>query len=254
MDKFHVYNPARRLLLQTMNISTKRYHSIQFKCTLSSPLSRFELHGYRPSAALSDDVNYMDIVMIITRSSMLRQGSMGCLLVNPTCTNNSHIQQSDLLGRIIAAATNTSLLKPDDSDVHAEINAIGQVAKHAHLSTQGATAYITMPPCKRCFGALFSAGIKRIVSRRPPDIQLKAAASNVGIEMACLTKEEATDQQKRLDQLFANINGSEDSERNVGEENSEEISRRRLQRKEEKRARKMAKIAQDKNMKGNGDR
>lgn len=210
MDKFHVYNPARRLLLQTMNISTKRYHSIQFKCTLSSPLSRFELHGYRPSAALSDDVNYMDIVMIITRSSTLNQGSMGCLLVNPTCTNNSHIQQSDLLlaSRIIAAATNTSLFKPDDSDVHAEINAIGHVAKHTHLSTLGATAYITMPPCKRCFGALFSVGIKRIVSRRPPDIQLKAVASNVGIEMACLRKEEAMEQKLRLDQLFANANRS----------------------------------------------
>jgi tRNA(Arg) A34 adenosine deaminase TadA len=131
------------------------------------PLSKFELRGYRPSAVLSDDENYMDIVMIITRSSMLRQGSMGCVLVRPNVAADGERQVAnddsqqhddrgicDILGRIIAAATNTSLFRHNDSDVHAEINAIGQVAKRNNLvqthesahdySTQGATAYITV--------------------------------------------------------------------------------------------------------------
>ncbi|KAL7525298.1 hypothetical protein ACHAXR_000942, partial [Thalassiosira sp. AJA248-18] len=163
------------------------------------PLSRFELHGYRPSPNLSEDESYMDIVMLITRSSTLRQGSMGCILVKPSheaSADTSNLQENDEQGdhanhisRIIAAATNSSLFKPDDSDVHAEINAIGQIAKCAHPSqtnnsptTEGATAYITMPPCKRCFGALYTCGIKRIVSRKQhPGVLLKAA-SKVGIE------------------------------------------------------------------------
>jgi len=138
-----------------------------FDAVTRGPLSKFELRGYRPSAVLSDDENYMDIVMIITRSSMLRQGSMGCVLVRPNIAADGERQVAsddsqkhddsgirDILGRIIAAATNTSLFRPNDSDVHAEINAIGQVAKRNNLvqthesahdcSAQGATAYITV--------------------------------------------------------------------------------------------------------------
>mmetsp|Transcript_34753 Transcript_34753/g.75088 ORF Transcript_34753/g.75088 Transcript_34753/m.75088 type:complete len:319 (+) Transcript_34753:53-1009(+) len=286
------------------------------------PLSSFKMHGYRPSPNLSDDVTYMDIVMLITRSSMLRQGSMGCILVRPPppplrktsmmapttttvavadgeeTTNSSQTIQNNeegdndsrddeqFLDRIIAAATNTSLFQPDDSDVHAEINAIGQVSKRLHYcsptttlttattantnitpsmnnntvcTTQGATAYITMPPCKRCFGALYASGIKRIVSRRQHSDILRKTASKVGIEMACMTQEELDQQQLRLNRLFANNsgnneNGNDGSENvsgemnGVGEEGVEDaddiVLKRRRQRKEEKRARKMAKIAQ----------
>jgi tRNA(Arg) A34 adenosine deaminase TadA len=228
-------------------------------------LSGFEFPGgYRPSDILSDDENYMDMVMIITRFSKLRQGSMGCILVRPstgvTTTANdreggrvvanvddddddddrhySRLRRDDddrgggmidrdIFGRIIAAATNTSLFRRDDSDVHAEINAIGQVAagRHRHFcairaqressardddnvdedaySTRGATAYITMPPCKRCFGALHACGIKRIVSRVEHPNSLLLAARDVGIDMSCLTREQSSDQKVRLDRLFA---------------------------------------------------
>jgi tRNA(Arg) A34 adenosine deaminase TadA len=192
------------------------------------PLAKFELHGYRPSKFLSDDENYMDIVMIITRSSMLRQGSMGCILVRPNTMadgerqvgnddSQQHDDDRDVLGRIIAAATNTSLFRTNDSDVHAEINAIGQVAMRRHfaqtresaraniaeVSTLGATAYITMPPCKRCFGALHASGIKRIVSRKEHPSLLREAAREVGIYMSCLTQQQLADQKVRLGRLFA---------------------------------------------------
>eukprot|EP00578_Thalassiosira_sp_NH16_P004171 CAMPEP_0181139658 /NCGR_PEP_ID=MMETSP1071-20121207/34898_1 /TAXON_ID=35127 /ORGANISM="Thalassiosira sp., Strain NH16" /LENGTH=267 /DNA_ID=CAMNT_0023226577 /DNA_START=251 /DNA_END=1054 /DNA_ORIENTATION=+ len=238
------------------------------------PLSSFELRGYRPSPILSEDESYMDIVMIITRSSKLRQGSMGCILVRqthesmpdgkePNNSQNKHTNDHTdrILGRIIAAATNTDLFHNGDSDVHAEINAIGQVAKHHRniqtditsstinaISTQGATAYITMPPCKRCFGALYASGIKRIVSRRQHGDILMKAASKVGIEMSCLTQKELGDQKVRLDQLFAidNIEEVDSKHKNVADgDNAEEILRRRKQRKEEKRARKIAKIAKE---------
>jgi len=274
------------------------------------PLSKFELRGHRPSEILSDDENYMDIVMIITRSSMLRQGSMGCVLVRPKVTADGERQVAnddsqqhddwgipDILGRIIAAATNTSLFQPNDSDVHAEINAIGQVAKRnnlmqthasahdyvAEVSTQGTTAYITvsatafasggdveiltsrlylkllhlvvsnqMPPCKRCFGALYASGIKRIVSRMEHPSILRKAAREFGIDMASLTQQQLTDQKVRLDRLFAR--GSVDNEIlkkskctsvDVNHTDTDEILNRRKQRKEVKHTRKMAKIEQD---------
>jgi len=247
--------------------------SAQSEVTVADgPLSGFELHGYRPSPNLSDDVTYMDLVMIITRSSMLRQGSMGCILVRPHLketvmadgkeTSRPQNEQGgdgaqQILDRVIAAATNTSLFQPDDSDVHAEINAIGQVSKRFHssshtrptsiFSSQGATAYITMPPCKRCFGALYAAGVKRIVSRRQHSPVLLIAASKVGVEMAYLTQDELDRQKARLYQLFSNdkvLSADVSQQISLDEKNAEEIGRRRKQRKEEKQARKMAKIAQ----------
>lgn len=227
----------------------------------SSPLSMFDMHHYQPSPLLTDDENYMDIVMIITRSLHLRQGSMGCLLVRPKTTtssttimqnqgydgeqlpsaaaaaaaeeeerynevnnrsksnepasyddhdddnDNNHMEFSfNLLNRIIAATTNASLFTPKDSDVHAEINAIGQVAMRQtamNSTTRGATAYITMPPCKKCFGALFASGILRIVSRRSHPMILHNVASKVGIQLVTLTQDQLDSQKVRLDQLFS---------------------------------------------------
>ncbi|KAL7552061.1 hypothetical protein ACHAWF_015272 [Thalassiosira exigua] len=221
-----------------------------------APLSNFDLLGYRPSPDLSDDVNYMDVVMIVTRTSKLRQGSMGCILVKPTDKTAGISEQSTaasrdrFFGDIIAAATNTSLFQPDDSDVHAEINAIGQVARRAHdaspaeaaSSTKGATAYITMPPCKRCFGALHAAGVKRVVARIPHPEVLRRAAGGVGIELASLAKEEMMDQKSRLDALLNADEGRMEDGINSKIDKAEVLKRRR-QRKEEKQTRKIAKVA-----------
>lgn len=234
--------------------------------TANGPLSPYEhyLTIYQSCPNLSEDENFMDIVMIITRTSKLRQGSMGCIIVKPStqdmpadttnCNDaenktrknatiddattapeaNNHTDY--ILGRIIAAATNTSLFKEGDSDVHAEINAIGQVAKQifaqqshdtqttngiansqthqqtkhptmqSMASTLGATAYITMPPCKKCFGALYASGITRIVSRKPaPQSLLGDAAEKTGIEMGSLTREQGEKQRERLDYLFSKM-------------------------------------------------
>ena len=277
--------------------------------SVASPLSPFEMYGYQPSPHNSDDVNYMDVVMIITRSSMLRQGSMGCIIVQPAnqakeskppqqcdiVNKNGGVegiynQQKDvvnhgdesssstlaarrdhsnrLLGRVIAAATNTSLFQSDDSDVHAEINAIGQVAKHACLhhtmslslktnvatnlttqvnikSTQNATAYITMPPCKKCFGALHASGITRIVTRKPAPGVILATAAKIGMEMVYLTDEELADQKVRLNQLFSCVraSGSLNENNNPGKSANEleEILKRRKKRKEDRSTKKKSK-------------
>lgn len=169
------------------------------------PLSSFDLHGYKPSPDISEDITYLDLVLIITRTSAkLRQGSMGCLIVRPVdqdvLQNKGEAKQ--LYSRIIAASNNSSLFTPGCSDVHAEINAIGQIAQSKQHTTQGATVYITMPPCSRCFAALHASGIKRIVSRKKTHDKLLQAASKFGIEMLHLTQKENQDQIERINALF----------------------------------------------------
>mmetsp|Transcript_3289 Transcript_3289/g.4793 ORF Transcript_3289/g.4793 Transcript_3289/m.4793 type:complete len:94 (+) Transcript_3289:882-1163(+) len=66
---------------------------------------------------------------------------------------------------VIAASTNQSLFTPNSSDIHAEVAALGQACQNGKM-TMGCTAYITMPPCKKCFMSLYASGITRIVSRK----------------------------------------------------------------------------------------
>lgn len=59
--------------------------------------------------------------------------------------------------------------------VHAEMNALAQAARNG-VSTDGATAYVTMSPCYWCFKTLVNAGVVRIFYseeyRVPPDFEL----------------------------------------------------------------------------------
>lgn len=92
---------------------------------------------------------------------------------------------------IIGAGINTSIYSENSSDVHAEMNAISQRFRLAAKNNKNwticqtisansldaedsrknmideITAYITMPPCKRCFASLISCDIRRIVSSKP---------------------------------------------------------------------------------------
>eukprot|EP00930_Biecheleria_cincta_P012128 TRINITY_DN11551_c0_g1_i1.p1 TRINITY_DN11551_c0_g1~~TRINITY_DN11551_c0_g1_i1.p1 ORF type:complete len:435 (-),score=59.55 TRINITY_DN11551_c0_g1_i1:45-1349(-) len=113
--------------------------------------------GWMPQDSLSGDENGLDLALLLSRNSKCRNGSMGCAIASDT-------------GEVIAAAVNgpfwgSLTAKRPPSDAHAEINALGHCAQRG-LCTRGGTAYITMPPCKRCFAALASAGIRRIVSRK----------------------------------------------------------------------------------------
>jgi deoxycytidylate deaminase len=50
--------------------------------------------------------------------------------------------------------------------IHAEKNAIFNAAKNG-ASTEGATAYVTWPPCSQCASALVQAGVERVVCPDP---------------------------------------------------------------------------------------
>lgn len=187
----------------------------------SSPAHNFDLFGWSPSPDLSDDENYMDIVFLITRSSNKngQQGHMGSLIVRPShpstieatngtgnnATTDLETQEDyreRIFSNILGAATNTPLFgtKEVTSDIHAEISALGQACQ-ASQSTTGCTAYITIPPCKRCFAALVAFGIRRIVTRQDSPREIRETGAQHGMEILSLTREQNRHQMKRINQL-----------------------------------------------------
>lgn len=122
----------------------------------------FNAFGWKYRDDLKEDENYMDLATLIARNSKCNGGHMGCILVRES--------------KPLCMAINTPLFSAHSSDVHAEINAIGKCARRG-ISTLGAVAYITMPPCKNCFMALQAAGVQRVVSRLDQANERVAAAS-----------------------------------------------------------------------------
>lgn len=49
-----------------------------------------------------------------------------------------------------------------ENEIHAEINALAKVAK-SHESCEGATAYVTLSPCRACALSMIASGISRVV-------------------------------------------------------------------------------------------
>ncbi|CAJ1954370.1 unnamed protein product [Cylindrotheca closterium] len=168
-------------------------------------LQGFELHGWKPDDSLSQDENMMDLVMLVTRNSTLRQGSMACVF-------------TDSKKNMISVANNRSLYTSNDSDVHAEIAALGQACMMGR-TTKGATAYITMPPCKRCFAALVVAGVKKIVTRRVPPRLITDCAEKEGIEIVAVSHEGIQQQTGRINML---IYGDPNGKKRNRDDNNEE--------------------------------
>jgi deoxycytidylate deaminase len=179
------------------------------------PLSSFPTFGWRPDPSLTDDVNFMDLVLLITRTSQLLQGSMACILVRDETTTITTATPDDepttsatttdqitkrMVDAVVSISTNQWFYKENESDIHAEIVALGQAAR-AGRSTDRCTAYITMPPCKRCLAALYTAGITRIVSRYPLVEILRHAAERRGIELVDLPIDVQKEQRARIHAL-----------------------------------------------------
>jgi tRNA(Arg) A34 adenosine deaminase TadA len=151
---------------------------------MNHPLEAFNTYHWLPDANLSDDENFMDLTLLVTRSSKLKHGSMACILVrNKPIEDSAECRLGCFTNRIVSVATNQALYKENESDIHAEIAAIGQAASRGQV-TKDCTAYITMPPCRKCFAALFCAGVRRIVSRHKS--KLSEFAMPLGIELVYL--------------------------------------------------------------------
>ena len=150
----------------------------------SRNFEHYNIYNWKPNPTISVDENYLDLTLLVTRSSKLKHGSMACILVRRN-DNDNEIECSlpYYLDRIICVSTNKALYKENESDIHAEISAIGLAASEGH-ATRYCTAYITMPPCRKCFAALLCAGVRRIVTRHHSPLFEFAAAHD--IEMIAL--------------------------------------------------------------------
>jgi len=193
----------------------------------------------------------MDLVMLVTRNSICLQGYMGCVIVNPNLDNHNNNNNNngnnpnpddDISSRInrsiIGASTNLPLFTHSDSDIHAEIGALGQASQYGN-STKGSTAYITMPPCKRCYAALLMAGVTKIVSQQKyPDV-VCTSATKCGIEIVDMGIGYKAQQRTRVETL---IHTKQDGENMTEEERKELLVERRKRRKEQKQAKKKAKV------------
>ncbi|GKY96967.1 hypothetical protein MPSEU_000655700 [Mayamaea pseudoterrestris] len=177
----------------------------------SSPMvwkNAYQTFDWKPLDEIPEDENWMDLLLLVTRSSKLKQGSMACILVQPMPIEDTirfDSLLSDYMSRIASIGTNQSLYSENSSDIHAEIVAIGQAARRKQDTTfasptEGCTAYITMPPCRNCFAALYVAGIRRIVSRYECKCQKTMdAAHEHNIEMDTVV--ESLEQRDRIKKL-----------------------------------------------------
>jgi deoxycytidylate deaminase len=124
---------------------------------------------------------------------------------------------SPLTQEVIAMGVNSSLYgdgSSNKSDVHAEANCISSCAM-AGRKTEGCSIYITMPPCKTCFGLIVAAGIKRIVFRKLCfTTDMIETAARVGVEFVPLGKEATERCLERVKVLWRE--GDIDREENEG--------------------------------------
>jgi len=204
-------------------VCTEAHHSMLLK--------PFQTFGWQPDESLSEDDNFMDLTLIVTRSARLKQGSMACILVQRKASDDDTTTTNDLstmLDRIVSVSTNQALYQEGASDVHAEIAALGHAAKTGRVTNE-CSAYITMPPCKVCFGALLSAGVKRIITSYAPNLakrsDLMHAAAKHNIEM--IGVDDLKKQRARVEEIvrkYKEANDVADAEPEESKESGAEIS------------------------------
>ena len=244
---------AQYCIIPMSETGDREEETIHEPATFNELLKPFNLFGWRPRIDCSVDDNFMEMVMLVTRNSICMQGYMACIIVDSTAlkTSCSTVKELErcLYGAIIGISNNQPLFSELDSDVHAEIGALGMACRLGN-ATHGCTAYITMPPCKRCFAALLSSGIKRIVSRRSAAATILPVAEKHGIDM--VLRVETPVQQARIHLLTQGEN--EDGQRTDGKQAViEEMRKQRKEakgrQKEEKRRRRLEDPAFNKNKK-----
>lgn len=109
------------------------------------------------------DKYFLELTEKVGEMSTCDRGHVGCILVREKrilSTGYAGAPQGmghcDELGHMMY---NDHCLRT----VHAEQNAIIQCAKHG-VSTQGATAYVSMVPCFHCAKMMVNAGIVKVVA------------------------------------------------------------------------------------------
>merc|ERR1719167_988823 len=111
---------------------------------------------------------------------------MGCALASP-------------VGDVLAVHSNGPLWCPPDAK---------------RPASEGATIYISMPPCKKCFTVIVSSGVRRIVTRKPmcaqDDRDMGPAIARLGIDFVVIP--DSDERKARLARMAAGKRGREEAE------------------------------------------
>ena len=149
------------------------------------------------------DEYFIQIAQVVATRSTCNRKQVGCVLVRdkrilstgyggsirgqPHCTD---------VGCEIDPATGGC-----QRTVHGEMNAIAQAARNG-VSTEGATAYITLSPCSWCFRTLVNAGIVRVVFAEEYRVPLsRELATSCGVEVLLLEDHADAHERDRNDEV-----------------------------------------------------
>lgn len=113
---------------------------------------------------LDYDVTYMKMACNLKSLSFAVRSKVGCLIVskNDQIISQGYNGMPTGFSNICEHTNENDELVTNDEVLHAESNAIAKCAKFC-VSSEGATAYVTLSPCLQCAKLLLQAGIKRVV-------------------------------------------------------------------------------------------
>lgn len=132
------------------------------------------------------DITYLNMAEELSKLSYDHETKVGCLILSKNGQIISHGYNGTPTGfdneckDIICTADKCNctdkcyanchdcadvIIKTKSEVLHAESNAIAKCAKYVS-STDGATVYVTLSPCKDCAKLIIQAGISRVVYRK----------------------------------------------------------------------------------------
>ncbi len=143
---------------------------------------QLSINGWTWTDQNTIDDNYMDLALLVARSSVCVQGNMGCALVtNVDDDAGRRTRRADDRHQPVVIAINAPIFGSLNSDCHAEANAIAECAAEG-AATRGLCCYVSRIPCSECYKLLARAGISRVVSlQRGFEGKVAASAAEYGI-------------------------------------------------------------------------
>jgi len=121
--------------------------------------------------------------VIVKGRTILATGYNGAPAGQPHCTE---------VGCLVFSSTDPSGETEENCfrTIHAEINAIGQAAKHG-VAIAGSSVYITHSPCIHCLKVLINTGITRVCYEKPYKLhRIEELVTGSGVEMVQVSRPE----------------------------------------------------------------
>ncbi len=153
------------------------------------------------SPRLEWDTYFMQICRVVAQRSTCTRAAVGAVIVKDrtilaTGYNGSPVGMPHCteVGCLVYNSTDPDGQTEENCfrTIHAEINAIGQAAKHG-VSIAGSSVYITHSPCIHCLKVLINVGIQRICFEKPYKLErVEDMVRRSGISLSPVTMDGVT--------------------------------------------------------------